>query len=70
MLLKTVLVSTMVIQLAGCTTEAQRKAAENVAIQKQAAQEAKRICALPAEQREAELKKLKDESGVIIHCGH
>lgn len=55
--------------LLACQTEAERKAAENARIEKQAAKEIKRICALPDEQREAELKKIKDGSGMVLYCG-
>jgi hypothetical protein len=54
--------------LGGCTTEAQRKVAENMAIQKQAAQEVRRICALPQAQREAELRRLRAESAIVVEC--
>jgi len=55
--------------LAGCETPAERKAAENARIEKAAAKEINRICALPEEQREAELKKIKDQSGMVLYCG-
>lgn len=57
------------VLLSGCTTEAQRRAAENAAIRKQAAQEINRICALPQPEREAELERIKTESGMVVHCG-
>jgi len=41
---------------------------ENAAIQKQAAQEITRICSLPEADREVALKKLKEESGVVLYC--
>jgi len=50
-------------------TAAQQKATENAAINKEAATEIKRICSLPEEQRQADLKRLKDEKGVVISCG-
>jgi len=56
------------ILLSACTTPAQRRAAENAAIQKQAAQEITRICSLPEADREVALKKLKEESGVVLYC--
>jgi hypothetical protein len=55
--------------LSACTTPAQRRAAENTAVQKEAAQEITRICALPDADREAAIKKLKAESGMVIYCG-
>jgi carbamate kinase len=55
--------------LGGCATDAQRRAAENAAIQKEAAQEIRRICALPQPQRDAELERIKTESGIVLQCG-
>lgn len=55
--------------LAACQTDADRKAAENARIQEQASKEIHRICALPGEQREAELKRLKEQSGMVLDCG-
>jgi outer membrane biogenesis lipoprotein LolB len=54
--------------LAGCQTAQQRKAAENAAVNKQAAEEIARICALHGTEREAELKKLKAASGLDLYC--
>lgn len=59
----------VLVFLSGCTTGAQRRAAENAAIQKQAAQEISRICALPKPERDAELERIKTESGMVVHCG-
>jgi len=57
------------VLLGGCITEAQRRAAENAAIQKQAAHEVRRICALPPAERDAELQRIEKESGIVLHCG-
>jgi hypothetical protein len=54
----------------GCSTPAERQAAQNARIEKQAAQEINRICALPDAKREAELKKIKDQSGMVLYCGN
>ena len=54
--------------LAGCQTAQQRKAAENAAVNRQAAEEIARICALHGAEREAELKKLKAASGLDLYC--
>lgn len=62
-------VLTAAMLVGGCETEAQRRAAENVAIKKEAAREIDRICSLPESERAAELKKLKDESGYELFCG-
>jgi outer membrane biogenesis lipoprotein LolB len=58
-----------VLLLLACTTAAERRAAENARIEKQAAAEINRICALPEAEREAELKKIKDQSGMVLYCG-
>jgi hypothetical protein len=52
-----------------CETEAQPKAQENARVEKRAAAEINRICALPDDEREAELKKIKDQSGMVLYCG-
>jgi len=54
--------------LAGCQTDQQRKAAENAAVNRQAADEITRICALHGAEREAQLKKLKAASGLDLYC--
>jgi hypothetical protein len=51
-----------------CETPRQHKAAEDAAIKKQAADEIARICALHGAEREAELQKLKDASGMELYC--
>jgi hypothetical protein len=56
------------VLLAGCNASA-RRATENVAIEKQAAQEVRRICALPPAQRDAELARIEKESGIVVRCG-
>jgi nitrous oxide reductase accessory protein NosL len=60
----------MSILLAACATEQQRKAQENAAIRKQAAREIERICALPEPDRQAEIEKIKEQSGMVIYCGN
>lgn len=55
--------------LCACETPAERQAARNAEINRKAAAEINRICALPEEQREAELKKIKDQSGMVLYCG-
>lgn len=55
--------------LCGCTTEAQRHTEENTAIQKEAAREMRRICALPPAERAAELERISKESGIVVQCG-
>lgn len=58
------------IALCGCTTQAERRAAERAAVEKKAAQELRRICALPGPERDAAIKKAKDASGIVIYCGN
>ena len=60
----------LALVLAACEAPAERQAAENARIQKQAAKEINRICALPMEQREAELEKIKEQSGMVLYCGN
>jgi hypothetical protein len=56
--------------LAACQTPAQQQETKNPEINKQAAAEINRICALPDAEREAELKKIKEQSGVVLYCGN
>ena len=58
-----------VIVLGACSTAAQRRAAQTAQIEKAAAKEIRRICALPESERAAEIKKLEDESGFTVNCG-
>ena len=55
--------------LTACETPAQQQAARNAEINRKAAAEINRICSLPEDQREAELKKIKDQSGMVLYCG-
>jgi hypothetical protein len=61
-----VLVLLPLYMLTACTTPAQRRGAKNAATQKEAAQEITRICSLPEADREAAIKKVKEESGMVI----
>ena len=63
-----VLLATVLILVAGCESTAERQAAQRAHTEKQAAAEVDRICALPTDQREAELKKIQKESGVVLVC--
>jgi hypothetical protein len=58
-----------VIVFGACSTAAQRRAAETAEIEKEAAQEVRRICGLPESAREAEIKKLEDESVMTVTYG-
>lgn len=58
----------MLLVVVGCESTAERQAAQRARTEKQAAAEIDRICALPAEQREAELKRIQRESEVVVYC--
>jgi hypothetical protein len=62
------LVALVLVASAGCQTPQQRKAAENAAVNKKAAEEIARICALHGAEREEELKKLKSASELDLYC--
>jgi hypothetical protein len=54
-----------------CTTAApDRRAEERQAIQTHAAQEIKRICALPEDQRQVEIDKIRKEAGLTVVCSN
>lgn len=55
--------------LVACETPADKQSARNAEINRQAAVEINRICSLPKDEREAELQKIKQESGVVLYCG-
>jgi hypothetical protein len=57
------------IALTACTSTGGGRPAANTAIQKDAAQEVRRICALPESEREAQIQKIREESGVVVACG-
>jgi hypothetical protein len=59
----------ILILLAACSTSQERRAKADEAVRTKATQEIYRICALPGAEREAEINKTKDESGMVIHCG-
>jgi len=60
---------TALVLLTACTTPAQRRAEERTALEKHAAQDINRICALAPAEREQELKKLEAQSGMVVYCG-
>jgi hypothetical protein len=66
----TVLILAGALVLSGCETTTQRRAAEARKTTQEGAQEISRICALPQPEREAQLKKLEIESGVVLFCGN
>lgn len=56
------------LALAACTTPQQQKREQNQAVKTEAAQEIRRICALPEAERKAEIEKVKKDSGMTIVC--
>jgi len=54
--------------LSGCGTAAPRKPADAGKTTQKAVQKIDRICALPQAQRDAQLKKLEQETGVVLFC--
>lgn len=48
--------------LGACKTAEQRQAERD-------AERVDQICSLPREQREAELKRIREERGLVIYCG-
>jgi hypothetical protein len=55
--------------LSACSTAAQLKAAQRAELDKEAATEIRRVCALPNPERAAKIKKIQDESGMTVDCG-
>lgn len=55
--------------LGGCVSAAQREAAQEAQAEKEVAREIDRICSLPKEERDAQLEKLKKETGLTLYCG-
>ena len=58
----------VLIAVSGCETAPQKQAAHNAEVNHQASKEIERICALHGEERAAELKKIKDQSGLELYC--
>ena len=58
------------VLLSACETPAGRQARENARTGKQAAKEMNRICALPEDKRDTELKRIKEQSGLVLYCGN
>jgi hypothetical protein len=59
---------TALCTVSACATHTAREPVEKAIVKRQAAQEVERICALPEPEREAERKKVEQESGFIIYC--
>jgi hypothetical protein len=54
--------------ISACQTPAQKQAVHNAETNRQAAKEIERICALHGDERAAEIKKIKDQSGLELYC--
>jgi len=54
--------------LTACETTANHKAKEDSPVSKQAASEVSRICALHGQERAAEVKKLRESTGMELFC--
>jgi len=59
----------VLVLMTACESTEQRKEKVNLAMRARAAQEIHRICALPEPERTAEIKKVKDESAMVVACG-
>lgn len=61
------------LSASGCQTQpqpqAQQKTPDNAAIRKKGSEEVLRICSLPPAERDAEIKKMQEQSGVVLYCG-
>jgi hypothetical protein len=55
--------------LSGCGASGPRKAADAGRTAQKAEQKIERICALPPAERDAQLKKIEAETGVVLFCG-
>jgi len=64
-----VLATTLTLNLVACATPAGRQAADNSSVQAEAAREVHRICALPEGERQAQIERVRKQSGVVIGCG-
>lgn len=65
----TALVLACSLVLSSCGTATPRKPADAGKTTQKATQKIDRICALPPAERDAQLKKLEAETGVVLFCG-
>lgn len=54
--------------LTACSASPNRPS-DDAALQAQAAHAVHRVCSLLADQRQAEIQRIKEQSGVVIGCG-
>lgn len=65
----TAFILTCSLVLSGCgTAAAPRKSTDPAKTTQKAVQKIDRICALPPSERDAQLKKLEAETGVVLVC--
>ena len=64
----TAIILTSIFALSACGTAAPGKSTDPGKMTQKAVQTIDRICALPAAQRDAQLKKLEAERGVVLVC--
>jgi hypothetical protein len=64
----TLFILTCSLMLIGCGTATSRRAPDAGKTTQKAIQKIDRICALPQLEREAQLKRLEAETGVVLFC--
>lgn len=55
--------------IAACVTDTERRRRQDASLKEDLAREMRRVCALPQDEREAEIEKISDTSGVLVYCG-
>ena len=65
----TALVLVFSLLLGGCSTVPPARGSDPGRTTQKALQKIDRICALPEAERDAQLKKLEAETGVVLFCG-
>jgi hypothetical protein len=64
----TAFILTCSLVLSGCGAAAPRKPIDSGKVTQKAVHKIDRICALPPAERDAQLKKLEAETGVVLVC--
>jgi len=65
----TALILVCSLVLSGCGTATRPRVPDSDKASQKAVQKIDRICALPEAERDAQLKKLEAETGVVLFCG-
>jgi len=55
--------------LGACATSPHGRATRQVLSKQEISAEVRRVCALPAAERDAELQRIKGQYGVALYCG-